>query len=289
MDLRVYAEGESFRDGVYDLRHLEALVGGQRKILDKLTAISLGTNDSNKKFKESLGYNVKINPGSIELLIDFALTHKEVFAVLAADGGNMLSKAVIELWRDAVDLREKAAKALEKGLKVNITVNANIGSGTQIVTSPNVIADDMSGNIQIANPKIYMAALATRPAVNQIVQLIDGRSVEYMDVQGKDTQFKLTPDHRAILGKYREELSGTIEIVGRLDMVAFSSHKGVIISSGQRYQLSWSEEQRSKMQQFADIDGVVFKVRPIIDHSRLTQDAIAFNLVDCYRSQGNLL
>lgn len=289
MDLRVYAEGESFKDGVYDLRHLETLVGGQRKILDKLAAISLGANDSNKKLKESLGYNVKINPGSIELLIDFALTHKEVFAVLAADGGHLLSKAVVELWRDAVSLREKAAKALEKGLKVNITVNANIGAGTQIIASPNVIADDVSGNIQIANPKIYMAALATRPAVNQIVQLIDGRSVEYMDVQGQGTEFKLTPDHRAILSKYREEFSGTVEIVGRLDMVAFSSHKGVILSSGQRYQLSWSEEQRSKMQQFADIDGVVFKVRPIIDHSRLTQDAIAFRLVDCYRSQGNLL
>lgn len=289
MDLRVYAKGASFADGVYDLRHLETLVGGQRKILDKLTFIALGVSESNKKLKEGLDYNVKINPGSIELLIDFALNHKELFAVLAADGGHTLSKTIVDLWRDAVALREKAAQLLEKGIKINITINTNIGSGTQINASPNVIADAMTGNIQIANPKIYMAALATRTALNKIVEMIDGNAVEYMTIQSQGSELRLTPEHRAILGRHREELSASIEIVGRLDMVAFSSHKGVIISAGQRYQLSWDDDQRSKMQQFADIDGVVFRVRPIIDHARLHQDAIAFHLVDCYASQGKLL
>jgi len=289
-DLRVYAKGGSFSpDGIYDLRHLENLVGGQRKILDKLTFVALGVSESNKKLKEGLDYNVKINPGSIELLIDFALSHKELFAILAADGGLTLSKVIVELWRDAVALREKAAQLLEKGLKINLTINANLGSGTQIVNSPNVVVDAVTGNIEIASPKIYMAALATRSAVNQIVQMIDGEAVEFITVEGQDAELKLTPDHRAILGKHREELSVPMEIVGRLDMVAFSSHKGVIISSGQRYQLSWNEEQRSKMQQFADTEGVIFKVKPIIDHARLTQDAIAFNLVDCYLPQRRLL
>lgn len=289
-DIRVYAKGASFsQDGIYDLRHLENLVGGQRKIFDKLTFIALGVSESNKKFREGLDYNVRINPGSIELLIDFVLSHKELFAIFAADGGLTLSKVIVELWRDAVSLREKAAKVLENGLKVNLTINANLGSGTQIVNSPNVIADEVTGNIQIENPKIYMAALATRSAVNQIVQMIDGNAVEFMTVEGHGSELRLTPDHRAILGRHREELSVSMEIVGRLDMVAFSSHKGVIISSGQRYQLSWDEEQRSKMQQFADTEGVMFKVKPIIDHARLTQDAIAFHLVDCYLPQKTLL
>lgn len=289
-DIRVYAKGASFSpDGIYDLRHLENLVSGQRKIFDKLTFIALGVSESNKKVREGLDYNVKINPGSIELLIDFALNHKELFAIFAADGGLALSKVIVELWRDAVSLREKAAKLLEKGLKINLTINANLGAGTQIVNSPNVIADEVTGNIQIANPKIYMAALATRSAVNQIVQMIDGDAVEFMTVEGHGSELRLTPDHRAILGRHREELSVSMEIVGRLDMVAFSSHKGVIISSGQRYQLSWDEEQRPKMQQFADTEGVVFKVKPIIDHARLTQDAIAFHLVDCYLPQKTLL
>lgn len=289
-DLRVYAKGASFSsDGIYDLRHLESLVGGQRKILDKLTFIALGVSESNKKLKEGLDYNVKINPGSIELLIDFALSHKELFAILAADGGLTLSKVIVELWRDAVSLREKAARLLEKGLKINLTLNANLGFGTQIVNSPNVIADEVTGNIQIANPKIYMAALATRPAVNQIIQMIDGNAVEFITVESRGSALRLTPDHRAILGRHREELSVSMEIIGRLDVVAFSSHKGVIISSGQRYPLSWDEEQRTKMQQFADAEGVIFKVKPIIDHARLTHDAIAFHLVDCYLPQKKLL
>jgi len=290
MDLRVYAKGTAFTsDGIYDLRHLETLVNSQRRILDKLTFISIGASESNKKVKEGLDYNVKINPGSIELLIDFSLQHKGLLALLAYDGGESLAKVIVELWRDAVSLREKAAKILEKGLKLNITINANIGSGNQVIVSPNVISDEMTGNIQIASPKIYMAALATRPAVDQVIQMIDGKAVEFITVQSQDSELKLTPEHRVMLGRHREELSVSIDIIGRLDMVAFSSHKGIIISSGQRYQLSWEEEQRSKMQQFADTEGVVFKVRPIIDHARLNHDAIAFRLVDCYVPQNQLL
>lgn len=78
-------------------------------------------------------------------------------------------------------------------------------------------------------------------------------------------------------------------IVGRLDMLAFSSHKDITISPRQRYQLSWEEEQRTKVQQYADAEGVILKARPIIDHARLTQDSIAFRLVDCYESQQKLL
>jgi hypothetical protein len=288
MDLRVYAKGASFQDGVYDLRHLEALITGNRKILDKLTFIALGASGTNKRLKESLEYNARIREGSIELLIDYALSHKELFSVVAADGGQSLTKIIVVLLRDAIALREQAAKLLENGLKVNITINTNIGSGVQINASPNVIANGKTGEINIASPKIYMAALATRPAVNQIVQMIDGESVEYLSLSSANAEFKLTPHHRAILSKFREELTASIEVVGRLDMVSFSSRKGVIISSGQRYQLFWDESQRSKMQQYADIDGVVFKVRPIIDHARLTADAIAFRLVDCFELQKKL-
>jgi hypothetical protein len=290
MDLRIYAKGTSFPDdGVYDLRHLESIISSQRKILDKLTFISLGISESNKKFKEELDYRIKVNPGSIELLIDFALNHKELFATLSIDGGQSLAKIVVDLWRDAVSLREKAAQALEKGLKINIAINANIGSGTQIISASNVVADEHTGNIQISSPKIYMAALATRPAVNQTIKMIDGKAVEFMEIQSLNSELKLTPEHRAILGRHREELLVSMELIGRLDMVAFSSHKGVIISSGQRYQLSWDEEQRPKMQRYVDTEGVIFKVRPIIDHARLTQDAIAFRLVDCYEPQHKLL
>lgn len=290
MDLRIYAKGTSFpKDGTYDLRHLENLISSQRKILDKLTFISLGVSESNKKLKDELDYRVKVNSGSIELLIDFALNHKELFAALSIEGGQPLAKIVVDLWRDAVSLREKAARALEKGLKINIAINANIGSGTQIVNASNVVADENTGNIQISSPKIYMAALATRTSINKAIQMIDGEAVEFMEIKSFNSTLKLTPEHRAILGKHREELLVPMEIIGRLDMVSFSSHKGAIITSGQRYQLSWDEEQRSKMQKYIDIEGVIFKVRPIIEHSRLNQDAIAFRLVDCYDPQDKLL
>lgn len=35
------------------------------------------------------------------------------------------------------------------------------------------------------------------------------------------------------------------------------------------------------MQQMADVEGVNFKVEPIVDHKRLNTDAIGFHILDC--------
>jgi hypothetical protein len=64
-------------------------------------------------------------------------------------------------------------------------------------------------------------------------------------------------------------------------MVAFTSHKGSIISNDERFSVTWDENIRQKMQKIADIEGVLFKVRPIVDHKRLDTNAIGFHVLDC--------
>jgi hypothetical protein len=96
----------------------------------------------------------------------------------------------------------------------------------------------------------------------------------------------LTPDDRNIIGQQKEELPTTLNIVGRLDMVAFSSHRGSIISDNERFSVTWDDLIRSKMQKIADIDGVMFKVRPVVDHKRLDNSAIGFHVLDCSDPQG---
>lgn len=115
--------GLLFRGGVYDLRALEVIISNYRVILDRLVAIQLGKRQVPKDLKGQLGYQVQINSGSIELLVRFLLEHKELLAVFAADGGHTLSKIIVELLRDAIDLRKKASELIKKGLPINITIS----------------------------------------------------------------------------------------------------------------------------------------------------------------------
>ncbi|MDN2659421.1 hypothetical protein OW491_06355 [Neptunomonas sp. CHC150] len=286
-DLRIYAEGLAFSNGIYDLRTLENLITNYRKILDRLVAVQLGKKQVSPDLRSQLNYDVQINPGSIELLINFALEHKECIAAFAADGGSALSQVVVSLLRDAVALREKASECIEKGLPVNINISNSFNIGSQI-TNTNVSYDDNTGTILINDPKILWAAQVTRSPVNGLLSQVDGDSVEYIDFNNGADEYRLTPDQRNIIGKQKEELPTTLNIIGRLDMIAFSTHKGSIISDGERFSVTWDEQIRQKMQKLADIEGVVFKVRPVVDHKRLDNETIGFHVLDCGNPQQSL-
>ena len=279
-DIRIYAKGLAFADGIYDLRTLESVISNYRKILDRLVSVQLGKRQVTKDLREQLGYQVQIIPGSIELLVKFLLEHKEVIAVFAADGGYKLSEVVVKLLRDAIDLRKKASEVLKKGLTVNIKITNSFNIGSSI-NSGNVSFDQTSGSIPINDPKILWAAQVTRSPVNEILSNVDGKNVEYIDLSSPTNELRFTADDKEIIGQYKEELPTTLTIVGRLDMVAFSAHKGGIISDGERFGVTWDENIRSKMQRIGDVEGVMFKVRPIVDHKRLDTSAIGFHVLDC--------
>ncbi|AZT84917.1 hypothetical protein EHN06_15920 [Marinobacter sp. NP-4(2019)] len=285
-DLRVYAKGLAFCDGVYDLRTLESLITNYRKIFDRLIAVQLGKRQVSPELKSQLDYDVKIQSGSIELLINFVLEHREYIAVFSADGGAALSKAIVTLLRDAINLREKASQVIEKGLTLNINIanSFNIGSS---VNNGNVFGGD-NGDIYIRDPKILWAAQTTRSPVNGLLSHVDGKAVEFIDVDSKEDTFRFDPDQRHIVGKSKEELPTTLKILGRLDMVAFTSHRGSIVSDGERFNVTWDDQIRKKMQKIADIEGVVFTVRPVVDHKRLNNEAIGFHVLDCGDPQQSL-
>lgn len=285
-DLRVYAKGLAFSDGIYDLRTLESLITNYRKIFDRLIAVQLGKRQVSPELKSQLDYDVKIQSGSIELLINFVLEHREFIAVFSADGGAALSKAIVNLLRDAINLREKASQVIEKGLTLNINIanSFNIGSS---VNNGNVFGGD-NGDIYIRDPKILWAAQTTRSPVNGLLSHVDGKAVEFIDVNSKEETFRFDPDQRHIVGKSKEELPTTLKILGRLDMVAFTSHRGSIVSDGERFNVTWDDKIRRKMQRIADIEGVVFTVRPVVDHKRLNNEAIGFHVLDCGDPQQSL-
>lgn len=286
-DLRIYANGLAFSSGIYDLRTLESLISSYRKILDGLIAVQLGRRQITPNIKKQLNYDVSINQGSIELLLNFVLDHKEILGVFSADGGKILSEAIVTLFKNAIDLREKASGLIEKGLSININITNSFNVGSRL-NSPNVSYDNNSGNILINDPKILWAAQLTRSPVNKILSQIDGSNVEYISLSSDQSEFILTPDQRGIMGNQKEELKATLNIVGRLDVVAFSSHKGTIISDNEKFSVTWDEDIRPKMQRVADREGIVFRVNPVVDHMRLDSQTIGFHIIDCTDPQQKL-
>jgi hypothetical protein len=111
-DLKICAKGTAFESGVYDLRSLDLLISGYRSILDRLVAVQLGRRQLPDKAKRQLSYDVKINEGSIELLIDFVFDHPEVLAILSQDGGYQLSIALTKLYRDAIPPRQDSCRVV---------------------------------------------------------------------------------------------------------------------------------------------------------------------------------
>lgn len=285
-DIRVYAKGLAFSDGVYDLRTLESLISNYRKIFDRLVAVQLGKRQVTQELKSQLDYDVRINTGSIEFLIDFVFEHREFVAVLSADGGAALSKMVVSLLRDAISLREKASQIIEKGLTLNINISNSFNVGSA-VNNGNVIGG-ANGEIYVRDPKILWAAQMTRSPVNGLLSHVDGKAIEFIDINSKNDSFRFDPDQRHIVGKHKEELPTTMKILGRLDMVAFTSHRGIVVSDGERFNVTWDDQIRKKMQRIADIDGVIFTVRPVVDHKRLNNEAIGFHVLDCGDPQMNL-
>jgi hypothetical protein len=282
-DFRFYAKGSAFEDGLYDLRSMELLISSYRSITDRLITVQLGRRQLTPAIKKQIDYDVRIKPGSIEFLIDFVFTHKEIIGVLAADGGYQLSNVVTKLFREALDLRKEVAAILEKGLPLNITINTNINIG-----KGNIIANSENGDIVINDPKILWAAQFTKYPADRLIKGVDGKNIEYVDFGARDDEMRISTEDRVVLGQNREELSATITVNGRLDMVAFSSHKGTIISNNERFPVTWDESLRTKVQQIVDVDGVDFIVRPIIDQKRLHSEAIAYHVLDCNLPQQSL-
>ncbi len=282
-DLRFYAKGDAFKNGIYDLRSLELLIASYRSITDRLIAVQLGRRQLSPFIRNQIDYEVQIKSGSIELLINFVLTHKEILGVFATDGGYQLSVMITKLFRAAIDLRKEVASNLAKGLPITITINNNLNIG-----SGNLISNNGNGNISIGDPKILWAAQVTKHPADKLIAGIDGKAIEYVKLDATTDEMKLTPEERVVLGHNKEELTTTLRIYGRLDMIAFSSHKGTIVSNQEKFSVTWDEHIRNKMQRVADIEGIEFLVRPIIDQKRLHTEAISYHVLDCNNPQQEL-
>ncbi len=202
--------------------------------------------------------------------------------MLAYHGGYQLPEVVIRLLRDAIYLRNIVATFINKEFPIKIVINPNINIG-----SNNVICNSDGGDIIINDLKILSAAQSTKYSVDRLIKGIDGNKISHVELSSKNEKVHITPDDRVILGQNREELNAEYNIIGKLDVVTFSSHRGEVISGNARFSVTWDESIRSKVKLFIDREDIIFLVKPIIDQKKLHLNPIAYHIRDCNELHDN--
>ena len=125
-ELVLRATGRSFEDASYDLRSLESVISGYRLIIDKTLPITLGKRTLTDSIKEDIGYAVRIERGSLVVLLEFIAKHPELVSMFSLDGGNQLATFVSKLIKDVLSFRRAVTDILEKGQKPSVAANPNL-------------------------------------------------------------------------------------------------------------------------------------------------------------------
>ena len=108
---------------------------------------------------------------------------------------------------------------------------------------------------------------------------VDGEVIESLSINSGNRKTIISPDDKRITGSLKEELAQNIEIIGRLDMVAFSAHKGNLLTGNGRHPVTWDEDIRNEIRNHADIEDMVFTVKPVIDNKRIGDEPIGFHIL----------
>lgn len=284
-EILLKVEGEGFRPNKYDLRSTEKILTNYRQIIDHLVPLTVGQKTLTDRLKSEIKYETSFKPGSLEVWLDFVLPAAGALVAAASeDGGHEISQQLSRLLGVVIDFRRLYTDFLEKGIKPRLGIN--IQDQPQITVNLNNI-NTGGGDINIS-PIILPATTATRSSIDRLVGSVDGSLVEQILIKAGNTETVITTEDQRIIGSQKEELPEFLEIFGRLDSVAFTAHRGSLVTDNGRFPITWEENIRDKVKSLADQDGIAFRVRPIVDHRRFKDDPIAFHVINCWEPQGKL-
>lgn len=275
------AEGEAFEDGIYDLRKVDAIISNYRLILDHSLPLVIGQQNLTDRIKNQISYEAEFRRGSLELWLNLILENKAALGAATIDGGFQIAARVANIINSIIKFRRAWAKLLEAGSnsstsKPGINLHLNFND----VTVNN-------GSINV-NPIIIPAAEATKGSVDRLVSAIDGTQLEYIEIRHANTKTKLTDKDASIIGTQKQEMPSTIDILGRLYEVNFSSRKGWLSTSSGRVPVTWDEAIRDSIRSHADIENIAFAVRPIVDQRRFKDAPVAYHVLKCWLPQSSL-
>ena len=287
-ELEFYAKGTAFNDGQYDLRSAERLLTNYRRLVDVMLPLALSQKTLTKRLQEEVKYKVSFKQGSWVTTLQFVLEHKEIFAAIAAsDNANyFLSEHIAKLIEGSLDLWRKFDEILAKGEKPRIQIASDNHQNSDLNIGD---ISGVNGSIIIINQPIQIiAAQLSKPVLDSLVKSVDGNVIESLSINSANRKTIITADDKRITGSLKEELAQNIEIIGRLDMVAFSAHKGNLLTGNGRHPVTWDEDIRNEIRNHADIEDMAFTVKPVIDNKRIGDEPIGFHILRVRNPQSDL-
>ncbi|MBZ2189035.1 hypothetical protein K8B33_07995 [Alcanivorax sp. JB21] len=285
----LYAQGEAFDERVFDLRSLELVLTNYRLIVDHLLPLAVGQKTLTDRLKNDVKYEVGVKNGSLEVVLNFILENPELLVAAAAtDGGHQIASFIAKMIKGVVELRRALNAVLENGKKPAIHIDQSFHQDNSVQEDNSVTCNITTGDINLTNPILVIGADLTKPAIDRLINGIDGTKISGVNLAHKDIVTSLTLPDRDITGAQKEELGTQIEVMGRLDMAAITSHKAHIVTGNSRYPVTWDESLRPKIRKFFDLEGIVFKVRPIVDHRQFKGEPVGFHVLDCWSPQARL-
>lgn len=284
-DLVLTAKGSGFQDQQYDLRAVEKILSNYRMILDNSVSLVAGQRTMTDKLRSQIEYKSTFRAGSLEVLTNLVLPTSVLIGGLASDGGYQLAGQVSKLLNGVMEFRRIWTDFAEKGKKPEVTVVPDSDVSQVTVELNNVTGN---GHITIS-PIIIVGARQTKGALDRLISSVDGNVLESLKIQSDETTLLLTSEDERVTGSQKEELPSFIELIGRLDVIQFNSHKGQIVTSEGRFPVSWDDDLRDKVRQYADQKNVVFRAKPIVDHRRFGDETVGFHLLNIWHPQERTL
>lgn len=143
------------------------------------------------------------------------------------------------------------------------------------------------GSIVVA-PIILIAADATRPTIDSLIGTVEGKLVEKITLSAGGTNVTITPEDRRITGTLKQELATSLDVSGRLNVVAFDSHRGQLMTDNGRFPVTWDDGIRNEIRRLVDMDGIRLTVRPVIDKRRFHDAPVGLHIIRCWQPQEEL-
>jgi hypothetical protein len=273
-ELILKATGAGFEGNSYDLRIIENLITNYRQIIDRTLPVSVGHRHLNFTLRHNIKYEVEFRPGCLEILVKLIQsTDKEALGALFCDGGFCITTLIAKLLSEALKIRREVSKFLKEGHPIVLALAIGNNCSNTVETN--------TGKVIVQNPKSPLVAESTRAPINRIINAIDGKMLESVEIKDNKDGIKLTKDDIEMTESQIESLPEHLDIIGRLDKVCFSTRKGTVVSGNNKFSVTWDDSIRRKIRDFADRNGIIFRAKPVVDQRRLQENTIGFHIVDC--------
>jgi len=290
-DFKIKFYSEAFSGNVHDLFMVKRLTDNALDIFYQLLSVYLGCKSLPYELKKSITHSIAIGAGILELSIS---SEKALF-----DEFGITFEHTEESGQPSVRMSDSLAKLLYQGLRLRKYVSQLSGSDIEanvIIdvdtsdSSPSVVKTE-KGNIILKDSKILLASKQTKESIDQLFDLLRCGEITDMRVEGlsKPMYFDKQRDSLIHSEDVSENLTITTKITGKINNLFFSSKTGTVISGDQIHSITWDDESKRKVLEFADVDNVDFIVKPAINKSDIQANVVTYEIVDCCVSKASIL